>query len=427
METYAADPQRHDLRDLLHQGIAAAKSGQRERARDLLTAVVEEDERVALAWLWLSGVVDGLEEQEICLENALTLEPDNAAAHKGLAWVRQQREAQAQTAAEPVASPASPVPSTPRTGEDILSSATLDTTPPRPPATIPRDEFDDEYLCLYCAGQTEPDDRKCQTCGNQLWVGLRHRKSPSKLLWILVALQLFSTLQLSLFPMMVLMYASTRVGMVSPLALLNVYLGLPSDLPPLAASAALAIVPRAAFFISALPLVLSATVLIALYVRWKPVYYLLLLDAGWGLISAIGTVVLVRGITFGVTGVVLAVLRLLLVFQLEDDFRWDRRRLTLRLDPGLKTGADYAAQGNTYARHKMWAMSAIHYRQAAGLQPQRLDLRLALSVAYARIGRYDRATQSLEEARHIEANDPRIEEMLTLVQELQRGDQAGVP
>ena len=427
MGTYTTDPQRQDLRDLLHQGIAAAKSGQRERARALLTALVEEDERVALAWLWLSGVVDSLEEQEICLENVLALEPDNAAARKGLAWVQQQRETQAQTGAEPVVSPPSPTPSTYGIEEGTLSPATPEATPRRPPVTPPQGEFGHEYLCPYCAGQTEPDDRKCQTCGNQLWIRLRHRQSPSTLLWILVALQLFSTLQFSLFPMMVLMYVSTRVGMVSPMALLNVYLGLPSGLPPSAASAALAIVPRAAFFLSALPLALSAAVLIGLYVRWKPVYYLLLLDAGWGLISAIGTMVLVRGISFGVTGVVLAILRLLLVFQLEDDFRWDRRRLTLRLDPGLKTGADYAAQGNTYARQKMWAMSAIHYRQAAGLQPQRLDLHLALSVAYARIKRYDRSAQSLEEARQIEPNDPRIEEMHTLLQELQRSDQSGAP
>ena len=76
---------------LLREGIAAAKAGQRERARDLLMRVVEQDEENVSAWLWLSGVVDSLDDQEICLENVLALDPDNEAARKGLASVRKQK------------------------------------------------------------------------------------------------------------------------------------------------------------------------------------------------------------------------------------------------------------------------------------------------------------------------------------------------
>ena len=64
---------------------------QRERARDLLMRVVEQDEENALAWLWLSGVVDGLDDREICLENVLSIEPDNTLAQKGLQVLRQQQ------------------------------------------------------------------------------------------------------------------------------------------------------------------------------------------------------------------------------------------------------------------------------------------------------------------------------------------------
>ena len=83
-----------DVSALLREGIAAVKADQRERARDLLMRVVDQDEESVLAWLWLSGVVDSLEDREVCLENVLTLDPDNEHARRGLAWVRQQQKLQ---------------------------------------------------------------------------------------------------------------------------------------------------------------------------------------------------------------------------------------------------------------------------------------------------------------------------------------------
>lgn len=43
---------------LLKQGVAALKAGRKGEARDLLTQVVEQDERNEMAWLWLSGAVE---------------------------------------------------------------------------------------------------------------------------------------------------------------------------------------------------------------------------------------------------------------------------------------------------------------------------------------------------------------------------------
>jgi hypothetical protein len=86
------DPHVERIADLLRRGIAAAKEGQRDRARDLLMRVVEQDEENISAWMWLSGVVDDLEDREICMENVLTLDPDNEVARRGLAWVRTERQ-----------------------------------------------------------------------------------------------------------------------------------------------------------------------------------------------------------------------------------------------------------------------------------------------------------------------------------------------
>ena len=95
MSQVNSSPGPENVDELLRAGIAAAKAGAREGARELLMQVVELDEESASAWLWLSGVVDSLEDREVCLENVLTLEPGNSAARKGLEWVRAQRQQQA--------------------------------------------------------------------------------------------------------------------------------------------------------------------------------------------------------------------------------------------------------------------------------------------------------------------------------------------
>ena len=55
------------LEEKLEQGIAAAQAGHKQKARTLLAEVVEVDEGRVEAWLWLSQVVDSLEEQTIHL------------------------------------------------------------------------------------------------------------------------------------------------------------------------------------------------------------------------------------------------------------------------------------------------------------------------------------------------------------------------
>ena len=73
-----------DTSDLLQQGIALAKAGRREEARDILLRVVEQDERNESAWLWLSGLVDSDDDKAVALENVLTLNPGNEWAKRGL-------------------------------------------------------------------------------------------------------------------------------------------------------------------------------------------------------------------------------------------------------------------------------------------------------------------------------------------------------
>jgi len=79
-----------DEQTLLQQGIAAVRVGQKARARELLKQVIGLNRYNELAWLWLSGVIDDLAGRMQCLENVLAVNPDNAAARKGLAQLQAQ-------------------------------------------------------------------------------------------------------------------------------------------------------------------------------------------------------------------------------------------------------------------------------------------------------------------------------------------------
>jgi len=73
-----------DITELLHQGIAAAKAGQNERARDLLLQVIDQDDSNEQAWLWLSSVVESLDDRRLCLQNVVAINPGNVYAQAGL-------------------------------------------------------------------------------------------------------------------------------------------------------------------------------------------------------------------------------------------------------------------------------------------------------------------------------------------------------
>jgi Tfp pilus assembly protein PilF len=78
------------LEEWLYDGVQALLRGDVDMARDLLLQVVEADERHEAAWLWLSGAVTDLEDQQVALENVLDINPNNHYAAQGLAWVQQQ-------------------------------------------------------------------------------------------------------------------------------------------------------------------------------------------------------------------------------------------------------------------------------------------------------------------------------------------------
>ena len=106
---------RQELEQWLQEGIIAAKAGQYEQARFRLLDVVEQDQTNEAAWFWLYKVFDRQDDKRICLENLITINPQNrwareeltryvapAGAQQAAAQLDQPNHRSAQATASPV-------------------------------------------------------------------------------------------------------------------------------------------------------------------------------------------------------------------------------------------------------------------------------------------------------------------------------------
>lgn len=115
---------------MVREGISAYRAGRKEDARAMLMRAVEIDQYNEQAWLWLSAVVDSPEEQRTCLENVLTINPNNERAKQGISVLDQRQPS------NPKAPPAQ--------AEDVLANSSF--TPPPMPASGPFSVGDDDEL-----------------------------------------------------------------------------------------------------------------------------------------------------------------------------------------------------------------------------------------------------------------------------------------
>lgn len=115
---------------MVRAGIEAYRAGKKDEAKTLLLAAVEKDEQNEQAWLWLSQVVDEVDDRRTCLENVLAINPNNTHAQQGLK-ILDKRSGSAPKASS----------------DDVLASASLGSAPVSKPATNPfSSDLDDEEL-----------------------------------------------------------------------------------------------------------------------------------------------------------------------------------------------------------------------------------------------------------------------------------------
>lgn len=419
------------INHLLQAGIKAAKAGQPEQARELFLQALEQDGENIQGWLWLSGVMDSQEERRVCLENVLTLDPNNATAQRGLALLGQQpltKPAQATTPAAPAGSepplqtissrykrlgpdtPAQKLPSSAsgksRThpaseGRSKISKAPVELSPPvvTPALTASKkkrettlDAFPDSYGCPYCARSTRPNDELCAACRNRLWYYLPRQEQTSGLYKFILVLQAFNLVS-ALLIYSVLMINLSQLEDIPIWAMIGIGLG------------------------GGVIILYYAVVLAGFYKRWRVIYYFFLLQALLSVPMIIcagivnGAEEIITGIFCGGIGFLLAVVQFFLVMNLSEDFAFNKHRILLRIDPTIHSGPNLLSRGSHYSNQKMWALAALYFHKAAGQMPNNIKAHLALAFAYFNLKQFDKAEVALAEARNIDPHSPLVKEL----------------
>jgi len=368
------------LEQLLQAGISAARAGRKDEARELLLRVIAQEEESEAAWLWLSSVVDDPGEKQICLENVLVLNPANSVAQQGLDWLRQQDSRPPPQPHEPPRLVPRPVPQKPP-------------SPPSPPLV----EID-PYGCPYCGGSVSGEGDRCDHCRRLVIRRHRKRAADASLIWLVVLFVLlgaaswlegFSVAQLVQVGSLPAWLSQTAVRYLVGSALFSPE-GLPGTLIKFAG-----LVTAINYGLAVLCGVAAA----GLALRIKIVYF------GSFLLAAFIAIMSGVGLLTGLTGWLLAVLRLILVVAgikfLVDNapaFEWETRHYNADTERGLKNDLDYHNQAQRHYDMGMWAKAAAHWKVAARLAPDQVQYRAELANAHLRMGYLDAALAEADKA-----------------------------
>ena len=69
---------------LFQEAVEALHAGDRARAKDLLTRLLKTEQNNATYWVWMSAAVETAKERVYCLQMALRIDPEHAAAKRGM-------------------------------------------------------------------------------------------------------------------------------------------------------------------------------------------------------------------------------------------------------------------------------------------------------------------------------------------------------
>ena len=382
-----------EIRQWLAEGIARAKAGERDQARELLLRVVERDERNAQGWLWLSGVVDSLEDRRVALENVLAIEPGNALARAGLDWLERQAADQSPAAprSEAAAAPSAPV------SEPALAG--LLSTPQEPPA--------EQERCPYCGQVVAESDEKCLHCAQPLVLRtLKRSDFPARVSLLTVAwgLQAVADVMSSVIMFIMAMMAGSAAGLLG-----NSYL---QTLGGAAFSGKLtADLWRTFYLFVGLDVLAAAWSLAAALIlpaRRPAAPALALFIAAFHIMLAVtGFALGMSSLVVGATRLALALFLGFLLLEAQGDFVWEAARQRLELDPASRSAMDYYTQGRYYRRIYQTAKAILHLERAVELAPERYDFRVSLGNAYYAMNELDRAAEQFRVALQInpEASD----------------------
>ena len=417
----------------LDAGITAAKRGDPAHARELLTRVVEHDEENVKAWWWLSQVVPTEEEQIICLENVLALDPTHAPAQLLLSELRPEapppivfEEIETEQAPEWDAYIGGDVDQTKY--EDSVPVAALDRLP---------EMLMEPLNCPSCAAPTEYRDQRCPTCGRSLWSRTYELPDPTRRFTLLLAQEGVYALLALLLPAFLLIYLSILVDVDDFLDFLPLYSGR-MDVSADVAEALFGLLPKFTFWLSVVPALIAVLIILMLLPRWHKLFFgalglsglrillqLMLLGVIINMISenAPEEVSLFLSIMHYVTPIMALILfcgaiaAFIFLLRAEKEFEMDEDRIMLQVDRGLiDSEMGLRIAGQRAAKRRRWALAALHLRRALGLN-KRLETALLLVLAYINLGEYELAEDALAAARQLGLDAPQIAELESLLEE----------
>ncbi len=400
-----------EIQQKLKDAIQAIRSGERERGRDLLLQVVEADDHVEPAWLWLSVAVDDPNDKLVALENVLTLNPNHTQARAEVRKVRRLLGVAEDTpipeSLRAVASPPARVPAPETPPSPIPESA------PALPTPIPGtavDLDDDPLQCVYCGRLTPATDNACPHCGRNLltwgkWkggiylytvlllCGLSLQASFLQLAGPALAIGLTQGMDVSLVELLADFGATAYMGDV-----LGHYHGL-------AIVAIIAALVRTALW-------LGLAILFYNDMEWA-----FGVAVGVGLADAAWTWVSVRWlglpgpvgawVNWGLAGLVVLISVPAVISRSQA-----RVRLRVEMDREALSAPEAYKRGLKYQRQGKWALAALHWRKAVVMMPDEPLFFKALGLAQIELGRYAKALATLEEGASRAPHDAEFKTLL---------------
>ncbi|MBN1660456.1 MAG: hypothetical protein JXA93_18805 [Anaerolineae bacterium] len=385
---------------LLQAGIAAARAGRKEQARDLLMQVIALDDQVEGAWLWLSGIVDDPAERQICLENVLTLNPDNQRARAGLRWLADQAMTHTDPPMPPPSQPARTILHTPAPAAPLPEP---DAPPPPPEVKI------SPFGCPYCGGPTRSDEPRCLSCGRMTGIRQRKRQSGLSIGWLVALFLLLGAtawIEGALASRLVreeplpAMVGNTWIHLLVGRVLIE-----PTDTAQVKDEATVERGDRVAL-VNYVLAGACGLVALGLAFRSRVAYFAALILCGLLIVAVVG------GILAGLSGWVPTLVRLggiafstYWLVESSPAFEWEVRYYDADLDPDLRTDLDYYNRGLRYRDMGMWAKAAVHWKVAGQLAPRKTAYQIALAHAYLQIGERAAARTVADQAAAREPDD----------------------
>lgn len=130
---------------MLARAIQLVRERRKEEGRALLLKVIERDEQNEQAWLWLSGVVDDPRDMQVALANALTINPGNEQARRGLDMLRQRH---GDLLAEPA--PVAEAPAVEAGGEEVVEFNCYKCQTALEACIMPGGGYEGPDTCFFC-------------------------------------------------------------------------------------------------------------------------------------------------------------------------------------------------------------------------------------------------------------------------------------